>query len=191
MIDKALVFLRDELNYYLKSKMKDSADKVDLSAVVNEKGNVEIDAKTVGLTLINVEEERTFRAQAPVMVGTDGNLSSYNPEIKLNLYILLAANHSDHKEALVLLSYVILFFQSHTVFDSNRYPQLGTDIGKLVIEMSSLTFEQQNQLWASLGAKYMPSVVYKVRMLIVQEQAVGSVTPAIKSIDKEFASSTE
>lgn len=190
MIDKALTFLRDELNFYLKSKTKDNDDKVDLSAVVDPKGNVKIEAKTVGLSLINVEEERTFRTQLPVTKAVDGNIAFYNPDLKLNLYILLAANHNEHKEALILLSYVIMFFQSHNVFDSNKYPQLG-DINKLVVELNSLTFEQQNQLWASLGAKYMPSVVFKVRMLVVQEQAANSVSPGIRSIDSQFAGGIE
>jgi hypothetical protein len=28
-----------------------------------------------------------------------------------------------------------------------------------------MTFEQQNNLWAAIGAKYMPSVLFKIRTL--------------------------
>ena len=44
-------------------------------------------------------------------------------------------------------------------------------IEKLIVEMISLTFEQQNHMWGTLGAKYLPSVLYKVRMLVVQRSA--------------------
>ena len=44
--------------------------------------------------------------------------------------------------------------------------------------MYSLNFEEQNQLWGSLGAKYMPSVLFKIRTIgIVDIKSKGIVKP--------------
>ena len=42
--------------------------------------------------------------------------------------------------------------------------------------------EQQNHLWGYLGAKYLPSICYKVRMLVVQEQLGLGQQPGIGEI---------
>jgi len=33
--------------------------------------------------------------------------------------------------------------------------------------------EQVNHLWATLGGKYLPSVLYKVRMLTIEDDTAG------------------
>jgi hypothetical protein len=35
--------------------------------------------------------------------------------------------------------------------------------------MVSMNFEQVNHLWATLGGKYLPSVLYKVRMVAIED----------------------
>jgi hypothetical protein len=39
--------------------------------------------------------------------------------------------------------------------------------------MVSLNAEQINHLWAVLGGKYFPSVLYKVRMLTIEDDTPG------------------
>ena len=67
-----------------------------------------------------------------------------------------------------------LFFQFRQVFRYNDYLALeDAGIEKLMLDPISLSFEQQNHLWATLGAKYMPSVMYKCRMLTFREEQVS------------------
>ncbi|HEU4717589.1 MAG TPA: DUF4255 domain-containing protein [Bacteroidia bacterium] len=190
MVDKALYFLRQELNSYLKLKTGDD-NKVTLTAIVDQSGRTVVPDNSIGMMAVNVEEERMYRSQAPQTVISNGQYAFANPELKLNIYVLFAGNHTDHREALVLLSYVIQFFQAKNVFDNQESPQLGDAIEKLIVDLFSLSFEQQNQLWASLGAKYMPSVVYRMRMLIINEKLATSVMPAITEIDNAFAGNRE
>jgi hypothetical protein len=189
MVDKALGFLQQELNTYLKIKTGDN-NKVNLTAIVNQAGTAVIHDTSIGMMLVNIEEEKMYRTQAPQTVLVNGQYSLSNPELKLNLYVLFAANHTDHREALVLISHVVRFFQGKNVFDNQQSPQLG-NIEMLMADLHTLTFEQQNQLWASLGAKYMPSVVYKIRMLIIYEKVINTVQPVIGAIDNAFAENRE
>lgn len=190
MIDKALFFLKQELNAYLKLKTGDN-NKVTLSAVVDQSGHEVAPSKSIGMMLVNIEEERAYSHTPSHTVTSNGQYSFRNRELSLNLYILLYANHTDHREALVLISYVVEFFQGHHSFENQEYPQLGEDIEKLIADLYSLSFEQQNQLWASLGAKYLPSAVYKIRMLIVDTNQPGMVAPGISALDASFAGNRE
>jgi hypothetical protein len=60
---------------------------------------------------------------------------------------------------------------------------LDPGIIKLIVELYTLNFEQQNHLWGFLGAKYMPSVMYKARLLSIQEAHAADDQPPIRIIN--------
>lgn len=65
MIDNALTVLTKNINNHLKDlfKSSDNKDKIELTPVVDLKGEVAITSDSLGLTLINIEEERTLKSQ--------------------------------------------------------------------------------------------------------------------------------
>lgn len=190
MIDKALNFLKQELNEYL--KLKTGVDKkVDLSAIVAQNGTTVVADHTIAMMMVSVEEEKMMRGVAPQTILNNGKYSFANPELKLNLYVLFASHHDDHYEALKMLSHVVQFFQGKHVFDNKESPQLGEQIEEIAVDLYTLNFEQQNQLWASVGAKYMPSVLYRVRLVVINEKIPTTITPAISGIEAAFAGGTE
>lgn len=189
MIDRALEFLTQEINTYLLQKSGPSgsslANEIVLTNVADESGKWAIPDRTLGLSLINIEEERTFKDQQSVYRNLNGDIEHYNPEIKLNLYVLVSANFcvgesggTDntsnfsglYAEGLKQLSYVISFFQGKNVFTVDNSPGLDPEIKKLVVELHSYSFEQQYNFWNVVGAKYLPSALYRVRVLTYQEK---------------------
>jgi hypothetical protein len=56
-------------------------------------------------------------------------------------------------------------------------------IDRLSFKIYNLTFEQQNNLWAMLGIKYIPNVVYKMNMLTVFDTKSKQKAPAITEIN--------
>lgn len=182
MIDKALDFLRAELNAYLKLKTGDDK-KINLSAIVDQAGSTVVGDGTIGMMMVNVEEDRASKEQLPQTVMINGKYSFINPELHLNLYVLFASNHTVHTEALKLLSHIVRYFQGKNVFENQESPEMGEDIEKLIVDLYTLGFEQQNQLWASIGAKYMPSLVYRVRMIVINEKRAVAATPAVSRLD--------
>jgi hypothetical protein len=115
-------------------------------------------------------------------VKKNNTVSYLNPDVKLNLYVMITTNFGDYSTALKYLSYVISFFQSKFVFDHQSSPKLDLGIEKLIVELYTLTFEQQNYLWSAVGSKLLPSVLYKVRMLVVQENLSKLDAPSIQII---------
>ena len=148
----------------------------------------------VFMSLVNIEEETVGKTQLPYRRTANDIVLGANPDIKLNTYILFAS-HSDNNDdpgflsygrALSLLDQVVFFFQAKNVFTANQYPALlDAEIEKLIVEPVSLTFEQLNHMWATLGAKYMPSIVFKCRMLMFIESGSFGERPLIHEVAAE------
>ncbi|MBL1179234.1 DUF4255 domain-containing protein [Pantanalinema sp. GBBB05] len=182
MLDLALRFLKNELNTYLLTQTATDTVEVRLSKLVDETGRYAIDEETLGMTVINIEEDRTFKAHLPEYAYHNGQHLVLEPDIKLNLYILVAANFKQYDQALKYISLVLTFFQAHSCFDSSTYADLDRRIEKLVIELQSLNYEQVNQVWAFIGGKQLPSVIYKVRLVELQDQGQVAIQPPITQI---------
>jgi Pvc16 N-terminal domain len=183
MLDLALKFLTNEINTYFYMQTGSDSIKVEMSRIVDESGKYAFAEETIAATIINIEEDRIFKAQMPEYIHTNGQHVVLEPELKLNLYILFAANFKLYDQALKFISYVLTFFQAHSTFVSTQCPELDPRIGKLNIELQSLNFEQLNQVWAFIGGKQLPSVIYKVRMIAVQDKTQSDVQPPLTAIE--------
>lgn len=194
MIHSVLEFLTQELNTFIKLKVGDPlTTRIFLSGVTNEAG-IAIPDQSLGLSLINIEEERTNKEQQSRFINSVGKVEKRNPEIQLNLYVLITANFQnkqannssdDYVEGLKQLSYAIAFFQSKNVFTPENSPALSgfdTTLRKIVVELYSYSFEQLYNFWSVVGAKYLPSVLYKVKTITIQENAIQESGEPIEQI---------
>lgn len=189
MIDEAISFLEKELNSYFKMKLRTIEDKAIASSLVNQDGSLAIkEENKVIITLVDLQEEAVLRnAGVQNSLHNGGFIKSPLP-VHLNLFVMFASFFStnNYQEALKHLSQVILFFQSRRVFDRADYPVLNdTQLEKLTIEMYHPDYQARNNLWSTLGAKYIPSVIYKIKMLKIQDDAVGEALPAVSGLEKE------
>jgi hypothetical protein len=191
MIDIALILLRDELTNYLSSK--DTATVVvDNIGLLETPGGVNL-AENIVITLVNVEEESALKNQSALKRPFMGNAIYQNPPVNLNLYVLFSCNYTgDHYNlALKRLSYIIRFLQSKNVFSVSSSVSGGSvspedpdiiDL-KFTMELYTLTFEQINHLWGSLGGRQMPFVMYKLRLVTITERATVREVPLIEEIE--------
>jgi hypothetical protein len=181
MIIDALKFLAEEINKYLAQKIGVSTDtRISL-------GNVAFltdskDPNKALMSLINVEEDRVSR-QHENFTKTVTGVTYKAPPLLLNIYILFSFNLSEYTESVKWLSYVMQFFQFQSSFNPITHPELEKyKIEKLIVELYSMNFEQINHLWSVSGGKYMPSVMYKVKQLIIDEDAAFSESGFVKDI---------
>jgi hypothetical protein len=191
MIDIALILLRDELINYLSSR--DTATVVlDNIGLLETPGGVAL-AENIVITLVNVEEESTLKNQSALRRPFQGSAIYENPPVNLNLYVLFSCNYTgDHYNlALRRLSYVIRFLQSKNAFSVSSSVSGGSvnpddpdiiDL-KFTMELYTLTFEQINHLWGSLGGRQMPFVMYKLRLVTITERATVREVPLIEEIE--------
>lgn len=123
------------------------------------------------ISLVNVEEDRLSKQQENY-TKTDKGISYKAPPVYINVYILIAINRTEYAESLRWLSYVIQYFQHQSVFTPLSHPLLEGKAERLIVDLHSLNFEQVNHLWSTLGGKYLPSVLYKVRQVTIDEDIV-------------------
>ena len=104
------------------------------------------------------------------------------PELKLNLTIIIAANFPKYEDALRQLSWVLTFFQAHPGFTRDRSPGLDPRVERFTVELHSLTFDQLNQLWSCNGGRQLPSAVYRLRLVAVQDIEPTAIQPPVTEV---------
>lgn len=169
MIYSVLNTISDRLNSYLKNRFALGEDKVILSNLVNQDGSVAItESDKVVITLVNIQEET-------VSSRLNSMENMYRP-VNLNLYIMVSSYFidSNYPEALKFLSAVLSFFQSNCVFNHANTPDLDLNVEKLTFEIVNQDLQNMSHLWGTIGGKYLPSVLYKVRMITIQEGNINS-----------------
>lgn len=191
VIDAAIEVITAEINNYF---LATSGNEVVIPAnLLTQTGSLTqgLDGKVV-LSLVNIEEDRLSRPLNIHRKRSDGTVETIKPEVRLNLYLLFitsptTTNSNGSGEAFLTslgkLSQVIGFFQSKNFFDHQNSPALDPRIEQLWMEMYPMTFEQQNHLWGALGAKYMPSILYRARLVRIQEEQLQADGPPISTIN--------
>ena len=81
--------------------------------------------------------------------------------------MLVSARFADYQLALRRLSQVLGFFHGRPLFTPSDSPGLPVGIDRLSMDLLSHGPEQTHQLWACLGARHLPSVVYRLRMVLM------------------------
>jgi uncharacterized protein DUF4255 len=199
MIDRALLLLRDELQSYI--NFHDAS----VNVVIDNIGLFETSkgdglANNIIITLVNVEEESTLKNNASLVRPFGSSATYKNPPVYLNLYVLFTCNYTgpDYPLALRRLTFIIRFLQSKTSFAiSSSISGGGMDLTedgitslKFTLELYTLTFEQINHLWGSLGGRQMPFAMYKLRLIAISEEAVLREVPLIEEIETNIRKST-
>lgn len=190
MIETALLLLKYELINFLTGK--DPANVVIDNIGLLETANGNTLTENIVITLVNIEEESALKNQSPQKRPFIKSAVYQNPPIYLNLYILFTCNYSgDHYQlALRRLSYIIQFVQSKNSFStassvaaaSLDLSQLGVSDLEFTLELYTLTFEQINHLWGSLGGRQVPFVLFKMRLVAITDRSAVREVPLIEEI---------
>ena len=169
MIDLAINHIAFELNQFLRRSSIAGGDMVVLANPVDPEGKPDgSTTNKVVMFLAGIE-----RDTVPGRSGDSHALARSAPTF-LNLYLMVAANFTgkSYPESLKYLARVIAFFQQQPVFDRNSSPDMDAGIDKLVLDMENLDRRELNNIWGMFGGKYLPSVLYRVRMISIDANAV-------------------
>jgi hypothetical protein len=193
MINSAISHLANQLNQFLKRSFELNEDVVVVSNILEQDGSLSPNVNNkVVVILTNIEKDTVPYRQAPngkTVSGGEGARSGIGrPPVYLNLYLMFVANFSgnNYSEALKFISKTIGFFQRQSVFDQHSTPDLDPRIEKLILDIENLSIQDLSNLWGLLSGKYLPSILYKVRMvsfdtddIIGQVSNVGDIQVAI------------
>jgi len=188
MIEKSLLFTSSILNQFLKNKFDLTDSIVIINNIIDANGAIpQANNNKVVISLINIEQETNYpfsyynrNTKLP-----SGNFADVSAPERFNLDLLLTSQFDDYKETLKFLNSTILFFQTHPSIDSSSFSNLPSGINKLEYDLEKLGYLQMHNLWSAMGAKYMPSVVYKMRLIDIQSNEAIGFTDAVTQISNQ------
>lgn len=186
MLDVASISLVDELNTYIQNRVSQNENKVVLSGILDQNGKVAVEENKIVATLIDIHQETTLINNQQYRPNGDNGVVRASPTVHLNLIMLFSAYFSvnNYKEGLKYLSYVVSFFQGKPTFTQQNTQGLRDSlVEKLVVQIYHLDTNTKNNMWNSLGLKYMPSILYKVRMLSFVDMLPGERVETVSGLD--------
>lgn len=183
MINEALQFIAQALDQALKNSFHADDELVVMNNVIQTDGSIPtINQNKIVLSLVNIEKETNKQYNHYNRPLEGSKYSSGSPSEFYNLDILFSANFDKYDESLKMLSAVIAYFQGHTSLTSADSSSIPPGIKKIDLEAEKLIFHQMHNLWTAMGAKYQPSVMYKVRLLNIQSaQVKGTVSSVMQT----------
>lgn len=175
MIGDVLVFLRKHLDEQLRVEPGlppvAAADELVVFVDGDKVDPITFKLGAVSLLLINLEEERVLRAADPyARPGVGGGVERVNPEIRLFLYVLFVARYKQYDAGWNALSRIVEHFQAQRVFERETMPGLPPGVERLGMELVTLKFAEQNEVWNALRTTHLPSVLYRVSLVAFRDR---------------------
>ncbi|MBX2826893.1 MAG: DUF4255 domain-containing protein [Flavobacteriaceae bacterium] len=135
----------------------------------------------ITLSIVNIEEDTVAKVPNVYLPNTTqaSSVEKFNnPAQNLVMSILFTAysqeqSSTKYQDGLLKLEHVIRCFQEQHVFyidGTTEVDPATEDHIKIILDLESLKLSELNQLWSMLGNKYMPSVMYKLRMITIQHE---------------------
>ncbi len=183
MIHSVCNLLTHKLNQYFKSRFGQTEDIVLLSNLIDQEGKIAFaEENRLVVSLLTMEQETAAGSPRKVGSGSSSFVSQINRPLYLNLNLLISVNFSGkhYADGLQFLSALLAYFQSNPLIDRQNTPELDRNIDKLTLEMVDVPTETWSNIWSMVGAKHLPAVLYKVRMLTFQEGLLIGELPVIK-----------
>ena len=179
------ILIEDHLSHYIRRRTTNNTTESIITfgsvSQLNDAGSESLKNNIV-MGLVNIEEDRISRQ--PDNYVRNPNLVYQKSPVYLNLYVLFVANFdaTNYESSLNYITWIVKFFQSQNVFNHVSTPRLPGAVEELIFDMKTLSFQDLNNLWGVLGSKYMPSVLYKVRLLSVHDEFTQGTLQPVQSI---------
>jgi hypothetical protein len=188
MIHPLLKFIAEQLNAYIEL-VKKPGDGIEFPYVILQNiSRLDEEAlKTTNkvlLTLVNLSEESTLKNSNHTILNKD-TVEYDNPPVNLNLFLLFSVCMANYEHAMIYLSHTITFFQGKNSFTRQNSITAGDglpDDFHIILDLYSLSFEQANYVWSTLGGKQHPFVLYKARLLKMERKSTLETRGVIKQV---------
>lgn len=179
MIHVALDLIATDLNAHLQRQQGDHLPQLVLSHLADRDGALPVESENKVILLLTSFEPETHARDFPRRTRTLPNVAQRVDPLALSLHVVFAATHRHYKTALAALSSIIGYLNAKPVFDHGNTPRMPSTLGAFSLHLERLDYAELNYLWSYLGASYLPSANYTVRVVAAGQSEIQSVTPAV------------
>ena len=185
MIEKALQFTKDTFDQFLKNKFGLDESVVIINRIVDQNGSTPVEnSNKVVISLIHLEQETNKQFYNKAVRTTSGDYTKVPAPERYNLFLLIVPNFENYNEGLKFLNASILFFQSNALLSAESNSNIPQGLNRLEFEMErSDDYMQMQNLWTALGAKYQPSLIYKMKLITIASDQIQGFDSKILSVD--------
>lgn len=183
MIGDVLVLLRDRIDAFLRAAQPDEARTDALIQLPDgsKTDPVEFRLNALTLMLVHLEQETSLRTVDPYLrLPGESTLRRTALPVQLNLVVLLAARFTVYEQGLNQLGRALRFVQLNRAMEAADHPGMPACIERLVLELMTPSQAEHNEVWSALRVGYVPSLLLKVRMVVLRD-GVGTAVPAVQS----------
>ncbi len=175
MIKTALVFIKQQLDQYLKNRFELEESVTVLNHLVGQDGLAPLkNQNKMVITLINLDHETAKQFYGSVPRSQQDTSLKTQPAVHFNVDLLFSASFDDYEEALKFLNATVCYFQANNSLNSQVTADMPQNITRLDFEIENSSYLEMHNLWSAMGAKYMPSMIYKVRHLTIDAEQIES-----------------
>lgn len=173
MLDQALKIITSRLNGFINQHVDIDEDIVEMASPVSPDGVMPVEANDKILIFVANISKDTLPYSRSCQSVKSGIVPSIDA-LYLNVHISIAANFHGNRyiEALSFLSMAIQCLHENPVLDRFIVADMPAGLDKLILDIENTDLNEVSNLWGMLGGKYLPSIFYKVRMLIIQPEGV-------------------
>ena len=185
MIDQAMILIAGQLNAHLGAQFSAADDIVAITPLTDAEGKPAANARNrLALFISNITQDPMPRRMSGAPPSSLGAVSRAKP-IHLDIYFMLAAafDAETYTEGLKMLSAALRYFQANPLMTPQNTPGMARGLIQLAVEIDNLGNQEIGQLWGNLGGRYVPSVHFRMRSIMIDADAVSDVTPVIRDAD--------
>jgi hypothetical protein len=189
MIHAAIRCLAGELNEFFCRTLDTAEELVVVSNLLGADGAVAPDVSNKIVLFLTAIERDTVTQRAPDLAGR--TFAGGGP-LFLNIYLMAAANFTgrNYQDALRLISLLIGFLHHKPVFDRNNCPAMESSIERLIFDIENTPPPVMSNIWGVLGGRYLPSILYRVRVVAIDNaniigRHIGIAEPAVAVAGRE------
>lgn len=182
MIDAAIGQVANALNSALQRAFRLSEELVVVSSLYEPDGSLAANVNNkLALFLVNIERD-TMPGQRARSVAPAGRQAQLPAPVSLNLLVMFAASFSaaNYAEALKFVASTIAFFQTSPVLHHQNTPDLDPRIDRLALDIENLGTGDLSNLWGICGGRYLPSVLYRMRLITFDAGQLDAQLPVVR-----------
>ena len=174
MIEQALQFTKRVFNQYLVNKFGLEEEAVVINRIVDESGGKPVEnTNKVVISLIHLDQETNQQFYNKGKKTINGNYVAAQASQRYNLYILIVPSYEDYQEGLKFLNASIQFFQANALLDAEKSSEIPDGILRLDFQLEKGDgYMQMQNLWTALGAKFQPSIIYKMKLITIDADQI-------------------